>query len=149
MHARREVVHVAQWPAVGDLHQLASRHYAFEGQCFVAAAGCVLSRGEVLDGLRSLGPSTGEAAQFLETIPGEDGDLIQRGGSAVIGPDAAYLAGPLFDEPCILYAEIRPQRILEGHLVLDVDGDYSRPDVFHLEVNDRPQLNVSFQSQHP
>jgi predicted amidohydrolase len=97
MHAKHEVLHVAQWPSVKDLHQLASRHYAFEGQCFVLAAGCVLSREDVIEGVRSLGPAAGTALELLETIPGEDGDLFLNGGSAVVGPDAAYVAGPVFD----------------------------------------------------
>ena len=55
MHAKRETIHVAQWPGVKELHLLASRHYAFEGQCFVAVAGAVLTRGDVLAGFDSLG----------------------------------------------------------------------------------------------
>ena len=53
MHAQEETVHVAQWPAVGERHQLASRTYAFEGQCFVLASGCVLTRDDVLAGFDS------------------------------------------------------------------------------------------------
>lgn len=147
MHAQHEVVHVAQWPAVRDLHQLASRHYAFEGRCFVLAAGSILSRGEVLEGARSLGQSQSEALGLLESIPGEDTDLILRGGSAIIAPDSKYLQGPVFDEPGILYAELQPARIPESHLVLDTQGHYSRPDVFYLQVNDQAQANVTFASQ--
>ena len=65
----------------------------------------------------------------------------------MIAPNSDYLEGPVFDEPCILYADIQPERITEGHLVLDTEGHYSRPDVFHLEVNDQPQSNVTFQSR--
>lgn len=147
MHAQHEVVHVAQWPAVRDLHQLASRHYAFEGRCFVLAAGSILSRGEVLEGVRSLGQPQSEALDLLESIPGQDTDLVLRGGSAIIGPDSNYLAGPVFDEPAILYAELQPARITESHLALDTQGHYSRPDVFCLQVNDQPQVNVIFASQ--
>jgi nitrilase len=147
MHAQYEILHVAQWPSVKELHQLASRHYAFEGQCFVIAAGCVLSRGEMLEGFHSLGRSDDQALELLEAIPGEDKDLILTGGSAVIAPNSDYLKGPVFDEPCIIYAEMEPERITEGRFVLDTDGHYSRPDVFHLEVNDQPQLNVTFKSK--
>lgn len=83
MHAQYEAIHVAQWPAVKELHQLASRHYAFEGQCFVLAAGCILSRGEILEGYRSLGLSNDEAIKILEAMPGDDDDLILNGGSAL------------------------------------------------------------------
>jgi predicted amidohydrolase len=146
MHAQNETLHVAQWPAVRELHHIASRHYAFEGQCFVLAAGSVLSRGEILDGYRSLEQTEGRALELLEAMTGQDTDLVLSGGSAVIAPDASYLEGPVFDQALILYAEIHPGRITEGHLVLDTQGHYSRPDVFHLEVNDQPQTGVSFAS---
>src|SRR5262245_6207594 len=66
MHAKRETIHVAQWPGVKDLHLLASRHYAFEGQCFVAVAGAVLTRGDVLAGFDSLGLGAHPARTLLE-----------------------------------------------------------------------------------
>jgi predicted amidohydrolase len=100
----------------------------------------------MMEGFHSLGRPGNEAVELLEALPGEDKDLILTGGSAVIAPDSDYLEGPVFDEPCILYAEIQPERITEGRLVLDTDGHYSRPDVFHLEVKDQPQSNVTFQS---
>jgi predicted amidohydrolase len=41
MHAQHEAVHVAQWPAVTELHQIASRQYAFEGSASCSPrAGC-------------------------------------------------------------------------------------------------------------
>ena len=111
MHARHETVHVAQWPAVKELHQLASRHYAFEGQCFVLAAGSVLSHADVLDGFRSLGEPDGGALALLESMPGEGTDLILRGGSAIIAPDTSYIQGPLLDQKAILCAELQPERL--------------------------------------
>ncbi len=42
LHQQNEHLHIAVWPAVKDLHQLASRHCAFEGNCYVIAAGQVL-----------------------------------------------------------------------------------------------------------
>jgi len=146
MHSKCEVIHVAQWPSVQELHQLASRHYAFEGQCYVLAAGTVLSRKEIIDGFHSLGLANNLGLEILEAIPDDD-ELVMTGGSAIIGPDSAYLVGPVYGETCILYAEIEPCRCTEGHLTLDTNGHYSRPDVFHLEVNDQPQRRVTFKSQ--
>ncbi len=147
MQAKHETIHVAQWPAVQELHQIASRHYAFEGQCFVIAAGCVLRRREIMQGFNSLDRPGNEAKELLDAIPGADEELILKGGSAVIAPNSGYVKGPVFDEACIIHAEIELHRIAEGHLVLDTQGHYSRPDVFHLEVNDLPQSNVTFKSQ--
>ena len=147
MHAKGETIHVAQWPSAHDLHQVASRHYAFEGQCFVIAAGCVLTKGEIIEGFHSLGRPDSEALELLEALPGDDDKLIMKGGSAVIGPDCKYVVDPVFEEPCIIYADLELDRIAEGHQLLDTDGHYSRPDIFHLEVNDQPQTNVIFSSQ--
>jgi predicted amidohydrolase len=141
MHAQEEVIHVAQWPAVKDLHQIASRHYAFEGQCFVIAAGSVLSRGEMLAGYRSLGAESA-AIEILESIPGRDDDQVLHGGSAVIRPDSSYIVGPVSGEACILYAEMDLGLIAEGNMALDVSGHYSRPDIFTMYVNDEPQVGV-------
>nr|AAR97386.1 nitrilase [uncultured organism] len=148
MHARYETLHVAQWPAVKDIHQIASRHYAFEGRCFVLAAGSVLTRRDIIEGFNSLARADSDALELLKAISGEDSDLILNGGSAIIAPNGEYLAGPVFNEPSIIYAEIDPALISEGHLTLDTSGHYSRPDIFRLEINDQPQHDVTFRSGH-
>lgn len=142
MHAQQEAVHIAQWPTVRDLHQIASRHYAFEGQCFVLAVGTYLSRNEMLAGFDSLPNPDPLARELLASMP--DKEVLQSGGSAVIAPDTRYLAGPVFDEPTILQAELDLDLITAGHLVMDTNGHYARPDVFQLRVNDQPQTNVTF-----
>jgi chlorite dismutase len=51
LHASGEHVHVALWPTVHEMHQIASRHYAFEGRCFVVAAGLLMRVRDVPAGL--------------------------------------------------------------------------------------------------
>jgi nitrilase len=63
----------------------------------------------------------------------EGQDVIGRGGSAILGPDGAYLAGPLWDEEGILYAELAPARLDEERQRFDPVGHYHRPDVLRLE----------------
>jgi nitrilase len=63
----------------------------------------------------------------------EELDVIGRGGSAILGPDGAYLAGPLWDEEGILYAELDPRRLAEERQRFDPVGHYHRPDVVGLE----------------
>ena len=60
--------------------------------------------------------------------------MIGRGGSAVLAPDGTYLAGPLYDEEGILYAELDPARLWEERQRFDPAGHYHRPDVLSLEV---------------
>ena len=60
-------------------------------------------------------------------------DVIGRGGSAILGPDGSYLAGPLYDEEGILYAELEPARLDAERQRFDPVGHYHRPDVLRLE----------------
>jgi nitrilase len=64
----------------------------------------------------------------------EDAGVIGRGGSAILGPDGSYLAGPLYDEEGILYAELDPARLWEERQRFDAAGHYHRPDVLQLRV---------------
>jgi predicted amidohydrolase len=136
MHEQQELVHVAQWPTVKEMNQVAVRQYAFEGQCFVVAAGSILARSQAI--------CPGEANSLLDEMPGDPGKLLMRGGSGIIAPDGSYLAGPLFDEAGILTAEIRPSLAVQGRLLLDTCGHYSRPDIFRLAVNTEPRENAVF-----
>jgi nitrilase len=64
----------------------------------------------------------------------EGAGVIGRGGSAILAPDGSYLAGPLYDEEGILYAELDPSRLLEERQRFDPVGHYSRPDLLQLSV---------------
>jgi predicted amidohydrolase len=142
MHALGETLHVAQWPWVREMHQVASRHYAFEGRCFVAASGCVMTREDVLDGFDSAGGPPA-ARSVLEQV-GRASRTVLRGGSAVIAPDGSYLVEPSYDCRDTLFADLDAGRIEEARLTLDSDGHYARPDVFTLRVDTRRQRNVAF-----
>jgi nitrilase len=61
-------------------------------------------------------------------------DVIGRGGSAILAPDGTYLAGPLYGEEGILYAELDPERLVEERQRFDPAGHYHRPDVLRLDV---------------
>ena len=61
-----------------------------------------------------------------------------RGGSSIVGPLGQVLAGPVFDGPAILAAELDLNEIPKGKYDFDVAGHYARPDVFRLHVNTRP-----------
>ena len=65
----------------------------------------------------------------------EGRDIVGRGGSAILAPDGSYLAGPLFDEEGILFAELDPARLFEERQRFDPAGHYHRPDVFKLTIS--------------
>jgi nitrilase len=66
-----------------------------------------------------------------------DVDVIGRGGSAVLDPAGAYLAGPLYDGEGVLYADLEPARLWEERQRFDPAGHYHRPDVLQLSVTSR------------
>lgn len=125
LHAEGEVVHVAAWPHAAEMHQIASRHYAFEGRCYVLIAATYLTRKSI--------PADFEMAEDLTGAP----DVLLNGGSAVIGPDGSYVAGPITGSEKLLVAEIDTDRVDQEKLTLDVAGHYSRPDLFELRVDRR------------
>lgn len=147
MHAKSEFLHIAQWPIVRDMHQVASRHYAFEGRCAVAAAGSILTNEDILDGFNSLDAHAPEAEKLLKSMPGEGRDLVHNGGSAIIDANGAYLAEPLYDKPGHVMAEIDMNTQREAWQTLDTNGHYSRPDIFELRVNTAAQPGVIFEEK--
>lgn len=144
MHAKSEFLHIAQWPIVKDMHQVASRHYAFEGRCAVAAAGSIMTKGDIVGGFKSLNVNEPEAEAMLMSMPGEMSDFVHNGGSAVIAGDGGYITEPVFDRSGIVYGEIDLKVQREAAQTLDTNGHYSRPDVFELTVNTAPQPGVKF-----
>jgi nitrilase len=105
------------------------RHVALEGRCFVLSACQVLRRSDMpLDIPNALG----ESPQTL----------LMRGGSCIIDPGGKVLAGPVFEEEAILCAELDLDEITRGKYDFDVAGHYSRPDIFQLSVDERPQKPV-------
>ena len=132
MHDQQELIHVAQWPTVKEILLVASRSYAFEGQCFVIAAGTALQKQDLAHLNLAL----------FDEILGEPETLLMRGGSAIIAPNGDILAGPAPAEPLFITAEIAPQKAIDGRLTLDVTGHYARPDLFQLQVDTTEKTNV-------
>ncbi|MEO7863621.1 MAG: carbon-nitrogen hydrolase family protein, partial [Nitrospirales bacterium] len=129
LHEEGEDIHVAVWPAVKEMHQVASRHYAFEGRCYVLAAGSLM-RASAL-------PS--ELEPHPDRITGPD-QWVLNGGSAIIGPDGSYVAGPVYDEPVVLVAELDLGRIRQESMTLDVTGHYHRAELFEFRpVRPKPR----------
>ena len=125
LHVAGEEIHVAMWPAVGEAHQIASRHYAFEGRCFVLAAGLLMRASDLPCELPR--PDVADDA------------LLLRGGSAIIAPNGNYVVKPVFDREEILIAEIDLDEIDGERMTLDVSGHYARPDVFDFGVRPSPR----------
>jgi nitrilase len=123
MHDSGEDIHVALWPTAHEMLQVASRHYAFEGRCFVLAAGSLM-RASALPA---------ELEPHADKVRSSS-DWVLRGGSAIIGPDGRYVVEPRFDEPGLIVHDVDLGRVREERMTLDVSGHYHRPELLRLDV---------------
>lgn len=124
MHNSGEVIHIAVWPSVHEMHQIASRHYAFEGRCFVIAVGQIMYTKDIPDEL--------ELPQHLK---GKENEMLMNGGSCVISPDGQYILEPQHNIAGILYVDIDDlDRVIGEKMNLDTSGHYQRSDVFEFNI---------------
>lgn len=102
------------------------RHIALEGRCFVLSCNQYVNKDMIpekylrKDGLK------------------RDESLECRGGSLIVSPMGKTLAGPLWDQEGILYADLDLDEVVRAKFDFDVAGHYNRPDVFKFDVPDQP-----------
>src|SRR5258708_8101396 len=123
MHIAGEHIHVAVWPTVHQMHQVASRHYAFEGRCFVLAAGMVM---RVKDVPREL--------VVTPELAGDPEAFLLYGGSTIFGPDGRYVTEPVCEQETIIIADLDLDAPDRERMTLDVSGHYNRSDLFTFQV---------------
>jgi predicted amidohydrolase len=127
MHNSGEFIHIALWPRVHEMLQVASRAYAFEGRCYVIAVGQMM-----------YGEDFPPELDLPDHIRNHPGSVILNGGSAIIGPDGQYLMEPQYDLDGTFYCEMdHMDKVYEESMTLDVTGHYQRLDVFDFKVRDQ------------
>src|ERR687897_588438 len=93
-------IYIASTADDGDAWQATLKHIALESRAFVIAP-CHFQR----------------AGSYPDDFPLREliaeRDVLGRGGSAILAPHGSYLAGPLYDEEGILYAELDPDAGLD------------------------------------
>lgn len=121
MYAQGEQLHIAPTADTGLAWQSTLRHIAYEGRIFVVSCCQVLRR-------------TDDPA--LSGFP-PDADWLVRGGTAIVSPtgDCDYLAGPVYEQEAILYADLDLSDVIRAKHSFDAAGHYARADVLQLHVD--------------
>lgn len=110
--------------------QTSLRHIALEGRCFVIGVNQYTGIDEY-------------PGHIAESCGLSKKDLSgSRGGSCIISPMGEYIAGPLWDEPGIICAELDLGMVTGASLDFDAAGHYNRPDIFDIKINDQPETLV-------
>jgi nitrilase len=105
------------------------RHIAVEGRCFVLSCNQFNRRSDF-------------PADYNSVFGDDPYAVLSPGGSCIVDPFGNFLAGPQFEGEAILIAEIDRAQIIRGKYDLDVVGHYARPDIFQLQVDERPKTSV-------
>jgi nitrilase len=92
-------------------------------------------REEERDGDGATQPTTTTTTTKTTGPSSSSSPFVSRGGSCIVSPSGAVLAGPLWEEDDgLLSVDVDMEDCVRGRLDLDVAGHYSRSDAFRLEV---------------
>ncbi len=134
MYSKGVELYLAPTADSRDNWQATIRHIACEGRCFVLGCNQFVTK--------AMYPADLAGVEELADQP----EVMCRGGSAIISPLGEVLAGPLFDQEGILYAELDLAEVARSKFDFDVVGHYARPDVFQLVVNENPAPAVTYKT---
>jgi nitrilase len=131
MYAQGVEIYCAPTADDRDTWLASMQHIAMEGRCFVLSACQYITRGEFGDDYRC--------------VLSDDPDyVLMRGGSMILGPLGEIIAGPVFNQRTILYAELDRATLIRSKLDFDPVGHYARPDVLWVGVDREPKEAVRF-----
>jgi nitrilase len=135
MYGKGVEIYLAPTADSRETWQATMRHIACEGRCYVLGCNQFVTK--------QMYPPDLEVIEELSDQP----DVMCKGGSVIIAPSGEVIAGPLWNEEGILYAELDLDEITKAKIDFDVVGHYSRPDIFQLKVNDEPQSPVVYDAK--
>ena len=147
MMTQGQHIHAAVWPghwrggtagesmnlACTDINKCdvtpATRDYAVDAQCFVVSANLLLTIEDIPDDfpfknrINYVGEGQGNFVCFC------------CGGSHIVNPFSEFIAGPVFGEETILYADCDFSLIKAAKVQIDVMGHYQRWDIAKIQLN--------------
>ncbi|MEJ9210606.1 carbon-nitrogen hydrolase family protein [Bacillus smithii] len=108
----------------------AAREYAFESGSFVISVAGLLRK-------QDFEP---EFKQFIDSPFMNFSWAV--GGAAIINPFGEFIAGPVYNDDTIVYADCHANEIKAAKVVFDGLGHYSRPDAVQILLHDHEQKNL-------
>jgi nitrilase len=133
LYAQGLDVYIAPTYDSGDAWIGTLQHISREAGCWVIGSGNIMRASDIPD----------DFPERAKLYPDAE-EWVNPGDSVVIAPGGKIVAGPMRQEPGILYADIDKQQTGLARRSLDVVGHYARPDIFKLSVNTTPQSPVEF-----
>jgi nitrilase len=109
-------IYLAPTADARDTWQASMQHIACEGRCYVLACNQYVEKSDYPERYQS----------EISALP----NVLCRGGSVIVDPLGQVLAGPLWDQEGILYAELDLREVAKAKFDFDVVGHYARRDVF-------------------
>jgi nitrilase len=123
LYTQGEQIHVAPTAFDDEMGIVNARNTAHEGGVFVISV-CMILR-------KSSFPPDFEFAGELAA----SGEYPLAGGSCIVAPSGEVLAGPLWKEEGILYADLNLAETIRAGQLFDCVGHYARPEVLGLRFN--------------
>ena len=130
MYSKGVELYLAPTADSREVWQSTIRHIALEGRCFVLSCNQFVTK--------DMYPTDLACYDELESEP----EVMCSGGSAIVGPLGNYVVEPVYGKEDILLADLDLSQIVKSRLDFDVNGHYSRPDVFQLSIDERPRTNT-------
>ena len=132
LYAQGVEVYIAPTYDSGDAWLGTMQHIAREGCCWVISSGVALHTKDIPNDFPE-----------RENLYPESEEWINPGDSAVISPRGEVIAGPYHNTQENIYVDIDVEDVAISRRGFDVAGHYSRPDIFTLHVDQKPQTSIS------
>jgi nitrilase len=128
MYQKGVEIYIAPTADAREAWMATMQHIALEGRCFVLGCNQFFTKSMVPE-------------RFTALVE-EEPENMCRGGSVIVSPLGKVIAGPLFDRPGVLIAELDLEEIILSKLDFDVIGHYARNDIFQFKVPDQPDMGL-------
>ena len=124
LYSQGEQIHLAPTAFDDEMAIVNARNTAFEGGVFVISVAMLLRKSSF--------PADFEFRDELAVA----NEFLEAGGSCIVAPDGRILAGPLWKEEGILYADLDLNDTVGAGQLIDAVGHYARAEVLGLRLNE-------------